>query len=342
MTADGYPTTTNIDGEYTIPAHLLPRIYTVEASKPGYYSNSTFATVTGGTTTPVNFTLQLIVGWIDGYVTDNATTPIANAIVAADTVASDTTDDAGYYTIEIAPGTYNLTASMSGYYDNVTYGVSVSAGETVTLNFTLQRILVFGWIDGTVTDASTGDPIYDATVTAANVTSSFTRFTNETGHYSITVPLGTYNVTASMSGYYDGVEYNVSVSENVTTTVDFALQPIVGWIDGTVTDASTEDPIVGATIIVNGYSTTTDDTGYYKIEIAPGTYNVTASADGYESSSQTDIIVTAGNTTQVDFELTPAQPPNILYFLYAGVAAIAIIIAAIAIYILKVRKPKPT
>ncbi len=61
------------------------------------------------------------------------------------------------------------------------------------------------------------------------------------------------------------------------------------------------------------------------------------SANGYGDSSQTNITVVAGETTTVDFELTPAQPLDIL--LYAGVAAAIIIIAGIAVYILKVRKP---
>jgi hypothetical protein len=105
-----------------------------------------------------------------------------------------------------------------------------------------------------------------------------------------------------------------------------------------VTDASTEDPIVGANVTVNGSSDITDAVGHYNITDLPvGTYTVTVSAEGYESSSDT-ITVTAGETTSFNVAITPVQPPNILP--YVGGAAIAIIIVtAIAIYLLKVRKP---
>ena len=122
-----------------------------------------------------------------------------------------------------------------------------------------------------------------------------------------------------------------------TKPVAVELPP--GNIAGTVMDASTGDPIGGANVTANGYSDITDANGHYNITDVPaGTYNVTASANGYQTSSSTNITVSAGEPTTVDFELKPAQPPNIL--LYAGAAAVAIvIIAGVAVYTLKVRKP---
>jgi len=145
VTADGVSDFTDDTGYYEI--EVTPGVYTVNVSKPGYYSNSTSATVTGGITTPVDFTLQLIVGWINGTVTDDSGDEIGGASVTADGV-SDFTDDTGYYKIEIVPGTYNLTASKSGYLDDVVFDVSVSDGGTETHNFTLEPIPVFGWING--------------------------------------------------------------------------------------------------------------------------------------------------------------------------------------------------
>jgi len=83
---------------------------------------------------------------------------------------------------------------------------------------------------GLTADAKEGFAIVGAMVGADGVSD----LTDDTGYYNITVPApGTYNLTASMSGYYDGVEDDVSVSKNATTTVDFTLQLIVGWINGT-------------------------------------------------------------------------------------------------------------
>ncbi len=89
-------------------------------------------------------------------------------------------------------------------------------------------------------------------------------------------------------------------------------------------------------------SATSDSSGAYVIsDVPPGNYTVTASADGYEISSKT-ITLTAGENKTLNFALNPVQPLNIL--LYAGVAAIVTlgVVAAIAVYILKFRKPKPT
>jgi len=409
-------TTTDADGYYLI-ADVPPGDYTVNASAVGYYSNTTSATVKSEETTTVDFTLQAIVGWISGTVTENATKPksIEGATVTAGDY-SNTTDADGHYNIKVRVGTYNVTASKSGYYDGVETDVSVSENATTTrINFKLQ--LIVGWIDGYVTDANTGYPIFLATVSAEGV-SLFGKNTGVNGYYKIEATPGVYAVNASKPGYISN-STSATVKSEETTTVDFTLQLIVGRIDGTVTDASTGDSIEGADVTVNGYNATTDVDGHYNItdvpagtytvtvsaakhinqsktatvttgttttldfELTPlngtisgivtdsstgdpiseatvtangmsattnssghyaisdvpaGTYTVTVSANGYEDSSQTNITVVAGETTTVDFELTPAQPLDIL--LYAGVAAAAIIvIAGIAVYILKVRKP---
>jgi len=201
--------------------------------------------------------------------------------------------------------------------------------------------LPLGTIAGTITNASNGLPIEGASVTTDN----YTNTTNADGHYTITdVLAGTYTVTASATGYESSPQTDITVTAGETTTLNFTLTPLptTGTITGIVTDSSTGEPIANAILTVNDMSTTTNSSGAYVISnVLAGTYTVTASANGYEDSSQTDITVVAGQTTTVDFELTPsepAQPLNII--LYAGVAAVAIIIiAGIAIYILKVRKP---
>ncbi|NIR87306.1 PEGA domain-containing protein [Candidatus Bathyarchaeota archaeon] len=159
-----------------------------------------------------------------------------------------------------------------------------------------------GWINGTVTDASTGNPIEDATVTA----DGYSTTTNINGEYIIPADLapGTYRVEASKPGYISSSKFAEVFGEE-TTTVDFALTPLPpgkGAIAGTITDALTGDPIEGATVTADGYSTTTDADGYYNITIDPGTYTVTTSATGYESDSKSTT-VDAGETTTVNFTL---------------------------------------
>ena len=80
--------------------------------------------------------------------------------------------------------------------------------------------------------------------------------------------------------------------------------PATGTISGTVTDAGTTDPIAGATVTDGTRSATTDTNGNYTIyDVPEGTYTVTASADGYNSVSQS-VVVVSEDTTNLDFALT--------------------------------------
>ncbi len=81
-------------------------------------------------------------------------------------------------------------------------------------------------------------------------------------------------------------------------------EPPPGAIDGTVTDASTGDPIDGASITANSYTNTTDEYGYYTIADVPvGDYMVEASAAGYFSDSK-PAHIESGATDTVNFTLT--------------------------------------
>jgi hypothetical protein len=130
----------------------------------------------------------------------------------------------------------------------------------------------------------------------------------------------TWNTTGVALGSYT-IRAEAILSEDVnpdnnlmTTSID--VDPLLG---GTVTNALTGGPILGATVTANGYAATTDAGGHYTItDVPPGTYTVTASATGYESASQHTITVVAGEYTTVNFALRvtsavtiAADPANI-------------------------------
>jgi hypothetical protein len=79
-----------------------------------------------------------------------------------------------------------------------------------------------------------------------------------------------------------------------------------GTLQGTVTDASTSAPISGALVDAGGgFDDTTDAAGFYQIlNVTAGSYNVTASASGYNSSTVNGVVVNAGATTTQNFALT--------------------------------------
>ena len=233
-------------------------------------------------------------------------------------------------TTGVAPGSYTITAEA------ILDGDVEPTNNRGTLSFTLE--FPPGAIAGRVTDSPTNDPIGGANVTA----NGYSDTTDADGYYNITdVPPGSYTVTVSAAKHINQSK-TATVTPSTTTALDFTLAPLNGTISGTVTESSTGDPVSGANVTANGVSVSTDTDGSYSIELAPGTYNVTVSADGYEGDSKS-ATVAAEKTTVVDFELIPTPPPNISWQLYVAIAGVtAIVMVALAFYFLRIRKTKPT
>jgi len=77
-----------------------------------------------------------------------------------------------------------------------------------------------------------------------------------------------------------------------------------GKIAGTVKDASTNEPLVGATVIVQGTNlgASTDLSGrYFIINVPPGIYTVRATAVGYTPVVESNVQVNIDLTTEVNF-----------------------------------------
>ncbi|HWW74929.1 MAG TPA: carboxypeptidase regulatory-like domain-containing protein, partial [Pyrinomonadaceae bacterium] len=88
--------------------------------------------------------------------------------------------------------------------------------------------------------------------------------------------------------------------------ISIAAPVAPGTLQGTVRDSS-GNALGGATINAGSNTTTADASGFYVFgEIAPGSYGVTASAQGFNSSTAPGVAVTSNATTTQDFSLTPA------------------------------------
>ena len=82
-----------------------------------------------------------------------------------------------------------------------------------------------------------------------------------------------------------------------------------GQIAGTVTDAKSEEALIGVTILIEGTTNgaTTDLNGKYLIkDLNPGSYNLTASYVGYESKTAYNVVVKTGGNPDVNFQLSEA------------------------------------
>src|SRR5512135_2054079 len=81
-----------------------------------------------------------------------------------------------------------------------------------------------------------------------------------------------------------------------------------GKIAGRVTDGTNKEPLIGATVMLQGTAigTTTDLDGFYTINnISPGTYTVVVSFIGYRKTSISNVMVRIDLTTRVDAVMQP-------------------------------------
>ena len=77
-------------------------------------------------------------------------------------------------------------------------------------------------------------------------------------------------------------------------------------LEGTVTDAITGDPITAAVFVNDYYPAYSDPTaGDYHKYVLPGTYSITITANGYQSQTINNVVVTSNSAAITNFQLQP-------------------------------------
>ena len=80
-----------------------------------------------------------------------------------------------------------------------------------------------------------------------------------------------------------------------------------GILSGRVTDMETSEPLVGANVYLKSdmsFGTTIDFNGHYSLTVEPGTHNFIFSFTGMKTLEK-EIIITAGQNTNLDIEMEP-------------------------------------
>ncbi|WWB87080.1 carboxypeptidase regulatory-like domain-containing protein [Priestia aryabhattai] len=305
--------TTNIQGQYTL-SNVNPGQYSVTVSAPNFQSQLLGITVTSNQTTTANFTLIPSPGTVTGIVSNTNGTPIQGAIVEVldtgnNVIATVTTNAQGQYTAnQLAPGTFQLRVKAQNFQTTL-LGFTVQASQTTTQNVILQPSP--GTLTGAVNDAQTGVSLSGVSVNVVNqggITVA-TATTNAQGQYSVTnLAPGSYTVTFGQPGF-GSQTIGAIIQSNQTTTLNAALNRLVGVINGVVTSGQ-GGALAGA--VVNVFlnnnlvaSVTTDQAGAYVVpNLAPGSYTVTAIDQNFQSKVAGAQVV-AFQTTTVNFSLTP-------------------------------------
>ncbi|GAA1160875.1 cell wall-binding repeat-containing protein [Ornithinicoccus hortensis] len=164
-----------------------------------------------------------------------------------------------------------------------------------------------GTVEGTVTDASTGDPVAGAQVLLQGERERSVR-TGADGSYRVRFSSGDYTVTVSRFGYVTDTD-TLTIPVDDTVTHDVALDPAPsGTLTGTVTDGGGQGWPLYARLSVQGEPTvgsyTDPETGAYELVLPAGTHTVVATAQypGYQVGSA-EVTIAEDGTVEQDFAL---------------------------------------
>jgi YD repeat-containing protein len=213
----------------------------------------------------------------------------------------------------------SITATAPGAVSSGPVVVTVSGQNSNGQQFTA---ITTGTLSGTVTKASDGTAINGALIEVlrSGVTIA-TANSGSTGSYSITnASAGTYDLRVSNSGFGTALQNAITISGGQTTTANFTLSS-PGSVTGRITQADGITPISGAALQLlvgsaKGASATTDATGSYSLNtVNAGSYSLQASASGFVTRTQTNVVVAGGLPTSVNLSLQPTGqgPINYVY-----------------------------
>ena len=333
------------DGRYEVHG-VPPGTYGITIGTPGYFEHpGAGVAVHGGLSDVENFRLTIAPpGSISGFVfQSDGVTPIgAGVTVTAQPLATDpqgnalpststiTAADGSYQIPQVAAGDYDVTANPDGTaigYNSLTQNsVKVSPGsDTPGINFTLGSQP--SAINGQVTNAATTQPIQGASVKAEFQGSALgSAVTDANGNYNMpSLSSGDYVVTASINGYSPASK-SLTLKAGEAATVNLQLQPEPpGSISGTITSATTEQPLAGILVRVidsagleiarttTGASLVTEGAISFNYAfrapsapIGSGTYTVEidGSSQGFGTAQRTATVVSNRETSGVDAALT--------------------------------------
>jgi ELWxxDGT repeat protein len=239
----------------------------------------------------------------------------------------------GAYELRLHDGEYLLLGQVAGgaytsaYYPNVPCsdpgcaelrGVPVSAvpGKTIP-GYDLVVMPLGARVRGRVADGATGAPLSGIRITVLDrrgvpVARTLTK-SNGTYETPPSLAPGTYRVRAERSDGHASLTHAADVTVSGTDIVrgiDFLLDRLAA-IAGTVVDAKTRHPLIGAEVVITDAAGTVVETihtgadGRYAVPLLPGRFAVHAEKIGW-MAKDAQVSVINGETGSVAFTLEPA------------------------------------
>ncbi len=167
-----------------------------------------------------------------------------------------------------------------------------------------------GIAQGQVTHSGDGAPISGATVSAAfhGDGGGGLATTDESGHYTLPLAPGPYDLTARAFGYAPVTRYGIVITTGVVVTADFALTALpTGTLRVRATDGATGAPVTATLTVLDTPLETVASAADFALPA--GDYTVRARALGHSVVTAT-APVSVGQVTAITLTLPPA--PSVL------------------------------
>ncbi|BDU50505.1 carboxypeptidase regulatory-like domain-containing protein [Haliovirga abyssi] len=283
-----YEVKTLQDGSYSFS--LQPGDWNLYSYKTGFVtSNEQIQSFLPGANKTVNITLVGNASTITGKVLDNYNRGVigAHLVFEGSSIYEADTDNLGNYQISLKKGDYTVKVIKNGYTQQKSISQSVGYGEAINLSILMN--VNSSSILGRIED-SNGEPISGAKITAGDSEV----YSNSNGEYSLTLRDGTYNLSAYKAGYASaGKSITIGAGDTISGE-NFTLNANVVILEGKILDKDSGAPLGGVSVVAGNVESFTDNFGKYRLELLPGSYNITINKTLYKAEAF-DIILMAGS-----------------------------------------------
>ena len=269
-------------GVSPIQVEVQPGQHTVLATKAGYVPAQQSFSVAAGETRSINLKLN------PEQATLNIFTVPSGASIYVNNQYRGTAPPSGL-NLNVAPGTYTITARLSNYQDASSV-ITVDPGEVRRVDLTLIPIIRKGTLN--IFTNPVGATVY--------VDGNYVGVSQSSG-LSIQVDPGMHTIIAQLANYQE-TSVNVNIGSGETKRVDITLIPIVrNGILNIFTNP------VGAAIYIDGSYWGTAPSGGLRVEVdANVVHQVVATLTDYEDAS-VNVQVSPNETKTVTLTLQPIQ-----------------------------------
>jgi hypothetical protein len=315
---------TDIAGSATFGVNATT-IYAVTIKALNYQSRTGSIDMGTDDKTDVQYSLLSLNRFSFVIVDKDTGAPIPAADVHINSNLTGKTDTRGIYVIRLTRGKeYTIVISKDGY-DSFSQTRVIGESDAVdNVQLSKAPLGAFVYVFDEINAPLSGADIY--------INGSLSGTTNQYGRGTFpNLVSGTYNIEVKKAGYVSQSRPIVvsNKSEDYTFNLAFENADLTIY----VLDKD-EKNIVAATIFLNGNKEgVTDDHGVFLAKVKLNTiYNITASKDGYQSSSVQKEVAVGNSTDSVTILIEKTLDWGLIGLIIAGAAGVLILFAAIRMF----------